>query len=56
MARDRKKRFATATAALEMLERIVDDPDGAALALGRPNLERALAIVSLPPPPSKRRR
>jgi serine/threonine-protein kinase len=51
MARDRKKRFATATSALEMLERMVEDPDGAALALGRMNVQRALDVISLPDPP-----
>ncbi|MDX2087310.1 MAG: serine/threonine-protein kinase [Kofleriaceae bacterium] len=56
MARDRKKRFATATSALEMLERMVEDPDGAALALGRMNVPRALDVVMLPDPPAPKGR
>jgi serine/threonine-protein kinase len=56
MARDRAKRFATATSALEMLERMIEDPDGAALALGKMNVARALDVVSLPAPPAPKRR
>jgi eukaryotic-like serine/threonine-protein kinase len=46
-ARDREHRFASAKAALAMLELIARDPADAALQLGRTDLARALATISL---------
>jgi len=51
MARDLTKRFASAHAALEMLELIDRDPRSAALELGRTDTEKAAALIGLPEPP-----
>ena len=52
MARDLKKRFASARHALETLDLIAHGDHAAArIALGIMDVERALAVVSLPPPP-----
>jgi eukaryotic-like serine/threonine-protein kinase len=51
VARDREQRFATAHAALELLELYQRDRLAAASLLGVIDIERALAVVSLPDPP-----
>ena len=48
MARDRTVRFQSATEALAMLAMIEGDPDAAGLALGRMDVARAIAVISLP--------
>ena len=48
MARDLRKRFSSARHALDVLDLIERDPDTAALMLGRMDVARALAVVSLP--------
>jgi serine/threonine-protein kinase len=48
MARRADHRFATAKAALEMLDLIERDPADAMLRLGKMDVERALAVISLP--------
>ncbi len=55
MARRLTDRFQNAFDALEALELMERDRDGAALAIGIMNVERALSIVSLPPPPPPKR-
>ena len=52
MARRADARFANAYDALEALHLIDRDREEAGLALGIMNVERALSIVSLPPPPN----
>ena len=54
MARDLPKRFSSARHALDVLKSIKTDPDSARPALGLMDIKRAIAVVSLPPPPSKR--
>ena len=51
MARRPDDRFETAGAALAVLDLISSDRESAALALGIMDVERALALVSLPAPP-----
>jgi serine/threonine-protein kinase len=48
VARDPARRFATAHDALEMVRLVTEDPDDAALQLGRMDVARALAVVALP--------
>jgi eukaryotic-like serine/threonine-protein kinase len=50
MARRLDRRFASAHAALEVLEQLERDPAAAQLALGRIDVAKALAVVSLPDP------
>jgi serine/threonine-protein kinase len=47
-ARDPARRFASAHDALTMLDVVEADPDDAAIRLGRTDVARALAVVSLP--------
>jgi len=47
-ARDRDKRFSDARAALDVLELVEHDPPAAELALGKTDVARALALISLP--------
>ncbi|HEU4732844.1 MAG TPA: serine/threonine-protein kinase [Kofleriaceae bacterium] len=47
-ARDPERRFASAEDALAMLDLVERDPEDAALRLGRTDVARALAVVSLP--------
>ena len=47
-ARDRERRFASAHDALAMLDLVERDPEDAAVRLGRIDVARALAVVSLP--------
>ena len=54
MSRDLAKRFTSARHALDVLKLIQTDPASARPALGVMDVERALAVVSLPPPPAKR--
>ena len=49
LARDPAQRFATARSALGALHLIVNDPASAGPALGIMNVEKALALISLPP-------
>ncbi|MDB4956337.1 MAG: serine/threonine protein kinase [Myxococcales bacterium] len=51
MARRIAARFASADEALEVLELVDRDPPSAAIALGKMNVGRALALISLPDPP-----
>ncbi|HWO26605.1 MAG TPA: serine/threonine-protein kinase [Kofleriaceae bacterium] len=55
MARDVSDRFASARAALAVLELIGRDPEAASQVLGGMNAEKAAAVVALPPPPTKGR-
>lgn len=55
VARDREQRFTSARHALMVLEMIGTDRASAAAALGIMDVEKALAVVSLPPPPPLRR-
>jgi eukaryotic-like serine/threonine-protein kinase len=55
MARRLADRFPSAHAALQTLELIERDRDHALLALGQIDIAKALAVVSLPEPPKKRR-
>jgi serine/threonine-protein kinase len=54
MAREADRRFPTARAALAALELVETDPAAAGLALGITDLDKALGVVSLPPPPTRR--
>ncbi len=56
LARDPEQRFANARAALGVLHLVVNEPAAAGPALGIMDVERALAVVSLPAPPPLRRR
>ncbi len=51
MCRDRERRFATAEAALEMLDLMERDPAAAHAALGGADAPRALALITLGDPP-----
>jgi serine/threonine-protein kinase len=54
MSRDLARRFASARHALEVLDLIAHgDERGARLGLGLMDVERALAVISLPPPPKR---
>jgi eukaryotic-like serine/threonine-protein kinase len=53
MARELERRFASAAEALQVLEQIDTDRRAAALALGIPDLDAAVALIGLPPPPVK---
>jgi len=55
VARDREARFGSARPALTVLDCLSAHRSSAAAALGIRDIERALAIVSLPPPPAKPR-
>ena len=55
VARDREARFGSARHALTVLDYLSTDRSAAAAALGIMDVERAMAVVSLPPPPSKAR-
>jgi hypothetical protein len=46
--RDLARRFASAEDALAMLEVVERDPEDAAVRLGRTDVTRAVAVVSLP--------
>jgi hypothetical protein len=48
MKRRADERFPSAKAALDMLETVDRDPETASLQLGKMNVERALAVISLP--------
>jgi serine/threonine-protein kinase len=50
MARDRTRRFASATDALAMLARIETDPDTARLDLGLMDVTKAISVIWLPEP------
>jgi serine/threonine-protein kinase len=54
LARDPNQRFATAREALTALDLIATDRAAADVALGIMDTAKAVAIVSLPPPPSRR--
>jgi len=54
LARDPDSRFATAREALTMLDLVQSDRRGAGLMLGIMDVEKAMAVVSLPPPPRSR--
>lgn len=54
MARRLPERFATARAAVAALQLIERDREAALLALGKTNVAKALAVISLPTPPRKR--
>ena len=54
-ARDRDKRFSSARHALMVLDMLAADRASAGAALGVMDVEKALAVVSLPPPPQRRR-
>jgi serine/threonine-protein kinase len=56
LARDPAQRFATAREALTALDLIATDRAAAGVALGIMDIEKAIAVVSLPPPPEPRRR
>ncbi len=51
MARDVARRFTSARHALEVLALYETDPEAARLSLGIMDVPKALAVVSLPPPP-----
>ena len=51
MARDLARRFSSARHALDVLKLIETDPDAARISLGIMDVQRALAVVSLPAPP-----
>ncbi len=55
VARDREQRFSSARHALMVLEMIGTDRAAAGAALGIMDVDKALAVVSLPPPPPLRR-
>jgi serine/threonine protein kinase len=55
-SRDRERRFSSARHALIILEMIGSDRSSAGAALGIMDVEKALRVVSLPPPPTSRRR
>ncbi|MBL0219676.1 MAG: serine/threonine protein kinase [Myxococcales bacterium] len=54
MARDLTRRFTSARHALDVLKLMETDPEAALPALGVMDVEKALRVVSLPPPPTKR--
>ncbi|MBA3817989.1 MAG: serine/threonine protein kinase, partial [Deltaproteobacteria bacterium] len=54
MARRPDRRFATAREALDVLDLVDRDPAQAALALGKTDVDRALAMIELPELPRKR--
>ncbi len=56
VARDREQRFSSARHALMVLDMIAQDRASAGAALGIMDVEKALAVVSLPAPRSPRRR
>jgi serine/threonine protein kinase len=56
VTRDREKRFSSARHALIVLDMITNDRAAAGAALGIMDVEKALAVVSLPSPPPARRR
>ncbi|HEY4058938.1 MAG TPA: serine/threonine-protein kinase [Kofleriaceae bacterium] len=53
LQRKAEKRFANARAALTVVELLLNDRKSAGPALGIMDVEKALAVVSLPPPPSR---
>lgn len=55
MARDLSRRFSSARHALDVLRLVQTDREAARPALGIMDVERALAVVSLPPPPRSKR-
>jgi serine/threonine-protein kinase len=55
MSRDLPKRFSSARHALDVLKQIQTDPESARPALGLMDIKRAIAVVSLPPPPPAKR-
>jgi len=55
MARDLARRFSSARHALDVLKLVATDPALAGPALGIMDVEKALAVVSLPPPPPIKR-
>jgi len=54
MARRPEHRFASAREALDVLDLVERDPAYASLVLGKIDVDRALALISLPDPPSGR--
>ena len=53
LARELDRRFQTAREALNVLKLIETEPAAAGVALGIMDVEKALAVVSLPPPPRR---